>query len=120
MSKHENANTSLSVVQPHATAETASTAVAAQAAASVQARYVMALQRPRNIDQVRVDLLKECKRPGFARVAMYHKPIGKGVTGPSIRFAEAAMRCMGNLMPEVATLYDDHDKRILRVSVTDL
>lgn len=100
--------------------ETASSAVAAQARAAVQSRYVMALQRPRDWDTVRVRLLKECRRPGFAEAAIYHKPIGEGVEGPSIRFAEAALRCMGNALPEVTTVYDDDAKRILRVSVTEL
>jgi hypothetical protein len=103
-----------------ALAETASTAVAAQATASVQARYVLAMKNPRDLDEVRVRLLKECKRPRFAEVARYLKPVGQGVTGPSIRFAEAALRCMGNVMPEVATVYDDTKKRIVRVTVTDL
>ena len=101
-------------------AETASSAMAEQAKAQVQARYVMAIQRPRDIDTVRVRLLKECKRPGFAAVARYNKPIGRGVQGPSIRFAEAAIRCMTNILPETATIYDDREKRIIRVSVTDL
>lgn len=106
--------------QTQALAETASTAVAAQARAAVEARYVMALRKPRDWDDVRVRLLKECNRPGFARVARYNKPIGKGVQGPSIRFAESALRCMGNVLPEQMTVYDDDTKRILRVTVTDL
>lgn len=101
-------------------AETASTAVAAQARAAVESRYVMAYKRPRDWDGVRVALLKECSRPGFAASARYHKPIGKGVEGPSIRFAEAALRCMGNVLAEVTVIYDDDRKRIVRVSVTEL
>lgn len=101
-------------------AETASAAVAAQAQAAVQARYVMAMQRPRDWDTVRVKLLRECQRPGFADVARYRKPVGKGVEGPSIRFAEAALRCMGNVQVESATIFDDTEKRIVRVTVTDL
>lgn len=103
-----------------AMAETASTAVAAQATAATNARYIMAMQRPRDWDNVRVNLLKECKRPRFAQVARYLKPVGKGLTGPSIRFAEAAIRCMGNIMPETRVTYDDTKKRIVCVSVTDL
>jgi hypothetical protein len=100
--------------------ETAATAVAAQASAAIQARYIMALQHPRDLDIVRDRLLHECERPNFAKVAWYHKPIGKGVEGPSIRFAEAAMRCMGNLLAESAVVYDDAEKRIIRCMVTDL
>lgn len=101
-------------------AETASSARAAQARAIVEARYVMALQRPRDLDTVREALLKECKRPSFAKVARYLKPVGKGVSGPSIRFAEAAVRAMTNVAVEVSTSWDDEEKRILNVSVTDL
>lgn len=100
--------------------ETASSAVAAQAKALVEARYVIALRQPRDNDQVRERLLKECRRPSFAAVARYKKPIGKGVEGPSIRFAEAAIRCMGNITVETSTVYDDREKRIVRVAVTDL
>lgn len=100
--------------------ETAATAVAEQAKAAVQARYVMALQRPRDTDTVRMALLKECRRPSFAAVARYRKPIGKGIEGPSIRFAEAALRCLTNMLPETTVLFDDDRKRLVKVSVTDL
>lgn len=103
-------------------AETASTAVAAQAKAMVEARYVMALRRPRNWDQVRQDLLKECKRPSFAhnKSAFYRKPIGDGVEGLGIRFVEVALRCMTNVLVETSMVYEDEAKEIHRVSVTDL
>lgn len=100
--------------------ETASAAVAARAQAAVQARYVMAMQRPRNIDMVRVDVLSECRRPAFAKVAKWKRKVGKDeITGFSIRFVEAAVRCMKNIAPEVTTLYDDPEKRIIRCSVVD-
>lgn len=101
-------------------AETASTALAAQAKALVEARYLVAINRPRDMDAVREKLLKDCKRPGFARSAIYHKPIGKGVEGPSIRFAESAIRAMGNIIVNSPTTYEDHEKRIINVSVCDL
>jgi hypothetical protein len=100
--------------------ETSASAVAARAKAEVEARYILAVNKPRNLDTVRVRMLAEAKRPGFAAVAIYHKPIGKGIEGPSIRLAEAALRCMGNVLPETTTVYDDPNKRIIRVSVTDL
>lgn len=100
--------------------ETASTAVAAQAKAAIEARYILAMRRPRDMNNTRVLLLRECQRPGFAQSAWYRKPIGQGVEGFSVRFAEAAARCMTNVMPEVITVYDDREKRIVRVSVTDL
>lgn len=104
--------------------DTASTAVAAQAKALVEARYIMAIRRPRDMDIVRERMLKECLRPSFAHVARYVKPIGqdrsKWPAGPSIRFAEAAVRHMGNVTVETMTVYDDREKRIVRVMVTDL
>src|SRR5665213_1861288 len=103
-----------------ATSETASTVVAAQAKAHVEARYLIAIRQPRDLDTVREKLLKECRRPGFADAARYNKPIGKGITGPSIRFAEAAIRCMGNIDVQTPTIYDDREKRIMRVITLDL
>jgi hypothetical protein len=105
---------------PGAQIETAATSAAAQAQAAVQARYLVALHRPRNYDEVRLGLLKECKRTSFANVALYRKPIGRGIEGPSIRFAEAAVRCMTNLLVETPTIYDDDQKRIVRVTAMDL
>src|SRR5262245_44757755 len=100
-------------------AETATSAIAAQAMATVQARYVMALQSPRDVDTVRIKLLSECKRPGFAEVAVYARPAGKKkdeesgrwvdniVRGPSIRFAEACARISGNILVQSPVLFED-------------
>ena len=101
--------------------ETQSTAMAERAKAEVQARFIVALQRPRDIDEVRVRLLKHCKRKRFAEVAEYSKPVGgQRIKGPSIRFVEAALQEYGNVVPEVTVSFDDETRRIVRVSVTDL
>lgn len=100
--------------------ETTAVAVAEQARALIESRYKMALARPRDWDMVRTRLLKDAMRPGFAATAIYNKPIGKGVTGPSIRFAEAAIRAMTNVVSETMTVFDDASRRIVRVTVTDL
>lgn len=105
-------------------------ALVAKARADVEARWILAMRRPRNLDDVRQQLISECQRPQFARVAMYARPVGKKqdaagnwinavAEGLSIRFAEAAARCMGNLQPDVQTIYDGPDTRIVRVTVTD-
>lgn len=108
-----------SSVTPYA--ETAAQAVAAREKAAVEARYVMALNRPRNTEQFRVKLLEECKRPGFAEVARYSKPQGAGkVEGPSIRFVEAALRHFRNIDVNVTTVFDSPEVRIVRVVVADL
>lgn len=96
--------------------------LAAQAKAAVEARFIMALNRPRNWDDVRINLLAECRRPAFAqnKSAYYIKPIGKGVEALGIRFAEVALRCMTNVLVETTTLHDDTLTRMIKVSVTDL
>lgn len=102
--------------------ESAATAVASQAKAMVEARYTIAMHRPRNWDQVRQDLLKECRRPSFAhnKSAYYRKPIGNGVEGLGIRFVEVALRCMTNVLIETTMIFEDATKEVHRVSVTDL
>lgn len=101
--------------------ETAALAQAERLKAGVQARYLVAMRQPRDWDQVRARLLKECRRPGFAEVARYHKPLGpKGVEGLSIRFAEAAARCLTNVICESEVVFDDDEKRQIRVTVQDL
>lgn len=101
--------------------ETAATAVAAQAQALVQARYIVALQRPRDIDTVGTKIQKDCKRPGFAQSAIYRKPVGGDhIEGPSVRFVEAALRHLGNVMTSIRTTFDDERARVINVSVTDL
>lgn len=102
------------------TGETSSVALAAQAEAMVKSRFVVAMKMPRDIDDVRARMLQECRRPGFAAVAIYRKPIGEGIEGLSIRFAEAALRCMRNMSIETMTIFDDSKKRITRISVTDI
>jgi hypothetical protein len=101
--------------------ETASTAMAAQAKAAVEARYAMAVRFPRDFMAVRERILDACKRPMFAQVARYAKPVGGStIEGWSIRFAEEALRALGNALPETSVIYDDASKRIVRVAVTDL
>lgn len=110
---------------------TAAVAVAEKARATVQARYLVALHRPRDWDVVRQRILKDCARPVFAAVGRFAKPVGKEkgkdgawrdkhVTGPSIRFVEAAIRHMGNIDQATQVTYEDDAKRIVNVTVTDL
>ncbi len=126
MSDHQNA---LAVSQSFgeqtstfAVQETASSAIAAQSKAMVESRYIMAMRNPRNMDAVRQELLKECRRPSFAnnKSAYYIKPIGKGVEGLGIRFVEVALRCMKNVLVETTMIFEDSLKEVHRVSVTDL
>jgi hypothetical protein len=98
----------------------ATDALIAKERASVEARWIMAMRQPRNMDDVRQMIMKECRRPGFADAAVYEVPRGDTkIVGLSIRFAEVAVRCMGNLQPETVTIYDDTESRIVRCTVTD-
>lgn len=98
--------------------ETASTVLAAKAKAEVEARFIVAIQRPRDWDTVRTVLLKEIERPGFADVAWYQIPNrGEGFT---IRFAEAALRSMRNIDSKSDIIFEDDEKRIISVTVMDI
>lgn len=106
---------------PQSGHEIATASASAQAIAAVQARYALAVGRPRSIDQARADLLQDCHRPAFAEVARYSKPIGgTSVQGPSIRFVEAALRAYKNIMRETYMMYDSPQTRVVRVALTDL
>lgn len=121
----ESLPTSVTALAPgtsQALATTIGDALAAQVQASVQARCLLALKRPRDNDVFRVALLKECRRVGFAKAARYSKPMGKGkpIEGPSIRFVEAALRCYRNVYASTTVIFDDQQRRIVRVQVMDL
>ncbi len=104
-----------------ALAETSAHAAAAHSKALVEAKFIVAIKRPRNPDTARDRMLRDCKRPRFAESAIYRLPrAGKEIVGPSIRLAEAMLRHWGNVDIGSPTLYDDEEKRIVRVSVTDL
>lgn len=107
---------------PMAVVETASSAVAAREKAAVEARYLVAISRPRNADAARVRLLQRAKSPMFASVAEYSKPVGGGKTakGASIRMMEEIARQWGNIDVQSPVVFDDHERRIVRVTVTDL
>lgn len=101
--------------------ETSSSAAAAMAKASVEARFLVARARPRDEDTARVRILRECERPHFAELAEYELPRGgKSITGPTIRFAEGLARHFGNLTIESVVTYEDADTRLVRCTVTDL
>lgn len=102
--------------------EVGATAAAAQAKALAEARYIMALRNPRNMDQARQDLMRECRRPAFARnkSTYYRKPVGAGVEGLGIRFVETAMRCLRNIDIGAALTFEDDMKEVFRVTVVDL
>lgn len=106
-------------VQPRQTSvEVASSASAALAKATIEAKFTIALHRPRNIMDARATILDACKRPRFAEGAWYRIP-NKG-EGFTIRFAEQALNAWRNVDVIASTAWEDDDKRLVRITVTDL
>ena len=102
-------------------AELAAISVSATARAMVEAKFIMALKRPRNEQLARTRLLDRCKDPNFADSAIYAKPIGGStIEGLSIRFVEEALALWGNVYVKSQVLYEDDFRRITLISVTDL
>jgi hypothetical protein len=101
-------------------ADPSAIAAAESVKARIQAAYIMAINRPRNADDARVRILEACRRPEFAARVEFNKPIGKGIKGPTIRFAETAMRLWGNIDSDVQVVYDDDQFRRISIRVTDL
>ena len=99
----------------------AAIAAAEAVKARIQSAYIMALQKPRNVDDARARILRSCKRPAFAERVEFAKPVGKTkVRGPSIRFAELALREWENVLTETQVVYEDDEVRRIKVLVTDL
>lgn len=113
--------------------ETAASALVAREHAEVQARFIMAARNPRDPDEVRSRLIRECQRTTFAEGAFYAvprkgnpPPIGRitgregFVEGLSVRFAEAAIRISTNIKQIARTTYEDEKQRNVYVAVLDL
>jgi hypothetical protein len=103
------------------TADPAAIAAAEAVKARISAGYIMAMQRPRNEDQARQKILAACRRPIFADRVEYSKPVGgQKIVGPSVRFAELALREWSNILTETQVIYEDDDLRRVRLTVIDL
>lgn len=103
------------------TADPAAIAAAESAKARIQSAYIMALQKPRNEDQARVNIIEACKRPEFAKLVEFSKPVGgRKIKGPSIRFAELALREWGNIDSDIQVVFEDAQIRRVKVRELDL
>lgn len=103
------------------TVDPAAIAAAETAKARIQAAYIMALRKPRSIDAARAAIMTACENPAFAKVVEFAKPIGdRKVRGPSIRFAELALRAWTNIDSDIQVLYEDQTTRRIKVRVLDL
>jgi hypothetical protein len=99
-------------------AASGSTALAERSKAEIQARYMVAMARPRNLSLVRQKLMHECERDTFCESAWYNiKNRGEGFT---IGFAQTAKRLLGNLDVRETIIFDDEDQIITEVTVTDI
>lgn len=112
--------------------ETNTAAAAAREKAAIEARALVAMHRPRDFNTARLRILAACQRPRFAETAKYSKPVGgreklttgewvdKRVDGLSIRFAEEMRTLWGNLDVSAFIVFDDADRRVVRVVGVDL
>lgn len=102
----------------------------AHAQAVVQARYVMAIQRPRNEAQFRSRLMDAVADPEFAALCEYSRPVGKEknaqgrwvekvAKGPTIHLLRTALRLFGNNSSEPAIITETPDLRIGAVTISD-
>lgn len=102
-------------------AEINAAAMGAREEAAVKARVMLARANPRDWDVVRTRVLKDCRRPGFAKTAVYSVPrAGKVIQGLSIRFAEDIARTMGNLWVSSMIISETRDQRTVDVFAMDL
>lgn len=96
----------------------------AAAKAGIEARFTVAMNRPRDMDGVRVRTLNTCRRPSFAAntSTLYNKPVGDGKTieGPGIRMAEELARALTNVHTEAMLLHEDDEKQVFAITATDL
>ncbi len=106
--------------QALAISDAATAGAAAMAKAQIVTRYEMAVMRPRDLEQVRLELVELCRNPGFADRARYVLKFGDRPEDWSIRFIEAAIGAMGNIDVQIATVFDDGQRRMIRIAVVDL
>ncbi|MCH6256682.1 hypothetical protein MLD52_09000 [Puniceicoccaceae bacterium K14] len=89
--------------------------------ARIESAYTIALNKPRSIDSVRQNILRHCERPRFAEKVKYSKPVGgSSVTGPTVRFAEMALREMTNIFTNIQVIHEDDKKKQIQVILCDL
>ena len=140
-----NPTNSLEVVPPQIPEYTEQNVSMVQqyATARIQSAYTVALQRPRQIEVIRQEVLRECSRPSFctpdetkngSSLAIYRVPRGSvkvkdengrdawvnnNIEGPTIRFAEMLLRSWRYLSIEVNPMGEDDKQRLLQVICTD-
>lgn len=114
------------------TGEMAAIAGAARAKAQIEAAYLVAINRPRDIDKAEKQILQACQDPTFADSAMWNRIVGREKNeatgqwedvwgeGLNIRFAEEAVQAMTNIHPSSDLVYEDEDTKVFKITITDL
>lgn len=113
------------------TGSTAAEMVAEQSRAEIQGAMILAKKFPRDEETSRIAIINSCKNIKFAEKSIYKKPVGKTkdakgnwvqnyVEGPSIRFAEEMMRHWGNIKTQEFIVYEDQERRLVRVVCYDV
>ena len=87
----------------------------------IQAAYLVAINKPRDIESVRTNALKLCSIAKFAEQFVSYKPIGKTrVAVDSIRAMEGLASVYGNIQTDYQVTYDDENTHREKCFVTDL
>ncbi len=110
------------------TNEAGASHLAARSAKEVEARAIMAVNRPRDMARFRLRVLESCRRPLFAagreegKGAIYRRKVGgnKVATGLSIRAAEECARLYGNLDIRAILISEDDHRRTFESCAVDL
>lgn len=95
-------------------------AVAAAAMQEVRSGMEMARAYPRNEDECRSKVIRQCQRKSLAAVAEYDFKHGRRIRGPSIQLLEQVARCWGNLYYGHRVLIDTDTDRTIDCYAYDL
>ena len=103
------------------------TVLSAREKARVEARFILANKFPRDWDSIRVQLLKACRRRGFAgrkgqkdpMSAWYQMPWNDNAEGFSIRFAEECLCLIPHFDVSTIIISDDEKSRTIEIGVAD-
>lgn len=93
--------------------------------ARMQLAFFMAAKNERSYDDAKLRIVENCKKyydPDPKKGMLYRKPVSEKVTitGLNIRFVEMALTVWKNIFTDTVILYDDENKRIIKVTCIDL
>jgi len=89
--------------------------------AEIQAALIIAKRFQRNEREAMDRILRACTRPGLAEGALYsYSRGGSAITGPSIRLAEVAAQCWGNIQFGIRELEQRNGESTMQAYAWDL